>query len=160
MYATSTGISGDKNILSDNESVSFAYGKGRVIYIPRLIQTAGETKLGFESVWRMPENAGELVADVRWAAGSDLPLEVISPEWVGVSHDHDTKNRRDIIHLFNYSASPAAGITLRYKGKIRAAWAVSPDRKGKMQVPYQVEDGFTVLRMPRLDVYEVIVLER
>ena len=160
MYSKSFGISVAKNILSNNESISFIYGKGRVLYIPELRQDEGETKLGFESVWRMPENAGELEAAVYWAAGKHLPLEVTAPEWVGVSHDHDAKINRDIIHLFNYSENSAEGITLRYEGTIKNAWAVSPDRQGKLAVPFRKENGISVIRMPEVKVYEVLVLEK
>ncbi len=160
MYSEATGQNDNRNILTDRKAVSFSLGKGRVIYIPELVQDEGVTQLGFESVWRMPENAGELVSAVYQAAENNLPLKVSAPEWTGVSHDRDTKHNRDIIHLFNYRENPAAGITLEYKGKIISAWAVSPDREETLDIPFTGENGITRLDIPMLKVYEVLVLEK
>jgi hypothetical protein len=141
------------------EVYSFTFGKGRVIYLPTLTKPGIDVKLGFESVWVMPENWGELESAVYWAAGGRLPLQVISPEWIGVSHD--TKEEREVIHLFNYkNAGNAGGITLEYNGKVKKAWAVSPDFAGKKAIPYTEEGGNTVIRISDLIVYEIIVLER
>ncbi len=138
---------------------AFSYGKGRVISIPRLIQPGGEIKLGFESVWKMPENANELESAVYWAAGKILPLTVSAPEWVGVSHD--TQAKRDVIHLFSYSDQHnVAGITLQYKGSVKKAWVVSPDEDGVEEIPVSREGDISVLRISNLAVYKVLVLEK
>lgn len=140
-------------------SFSFEYGKGKVIYLPELIKPEGEVKLGFESTWMMPENGNELESAVYWAAAQKLPLEVKAPEWVGVSHDKQEK--RDIIHLFNYNTiQQVGGVTLEYMGKVKKAWSVSPEEKGKANVPLSEENGITTIRIQNLEVYKIIVLER
>ncbi len=140
-------------------ALSIKYGKGRIIYISELIQPEGEIQLGFETKWVMPENANEFVSAVNWAAGKILPLTVKAPEWVGVSHD--TQEKRDVIHLWNYHNNQnAGGITLSYKGKIKKAWAVSPDKEGKSIIPFTENGGMTVLKIANLTVYEIIVLEK
>ncbi len=148
------------NLIKDGTSpVSFNYGNGRVVYIPELVQPGGEIKLGFESVWMMPENVSELESAVHYAAGERLPLEVKAPEWVGVSHDR--QKSRDIIHLFNYNnGQNVNGITLEYNGKVKRAWFVSPDEQGKPAIDFKEKNGITTLRIPNLQVYKVIVLER
>jgi len=144
---------GKKNVMA------FNYWKGRVIYIPELVPPEGEIKLGFESNWMMPENANELESDVYWAAGKILPLTVSAPEWVGVSHD--TQVKRDVIHLFNYrDQQNVAGITLQYKGVVKKAWMVSPDREGIEEIPVSKDGDISVLRISDLEVYKVIVLEK
>lgn len=157
LYAEENG-----NIAIDGRapgSLSFSYGKGKVIYIPRLIQPLGEVKLGFESVWYMPENANELESAVYWAAGKRLPLEVKASEWVGVSHDR--QKDRDLIHLFNYyQGNSVGGITLEFNGAVKKAWSVSPDREGKSALAFSEKNGMTTLYVSNLKVYEVIVLER
>jgi hypothetical protein len=138
---------------------SFQYGEGKVIYIPQLVQPEGEIKLGFESIWKMPTNANELESAVYWAAGERLLLEVKAPEWVGVSHD--TQEKREVIHLFNYNSEKnVGGIILEYSGIVKKAWNVSPDEEVKSNVPFTEEKGMTTLRIPNLKVYKVIVLER
>jgi len=115
--------------------------------------------LGFESIWEMPTNASELESAVYWAAGKILPLTVTAPEWVGVSHD--TQEKREVIHLFNYNSEKnVGGIILEYSGIVKKAWNVSPDEEVKSAVPFIEEKGMTTLRIPNLKVYKVIVLER
>ncbi|MFO7670800.1 MAG: hypothetical protein R6W31_14160, partial [Bacteroidales bacterium] len=145
---------------NENEKVlAFSYHQGRVISIPQLIPPDGEVKLGFESIWRMPLNAGELESAVCWAAGKILPLTVSAPEWVGVSHD--TQAGRDVIHLFNYRDQvDVAGITLQYNGVVKKAWVVSPDRKGVEEIAVTREGDLSVLRISDLQVYKVLVLEK
>jgi hypothetical protein len=141
------------------DPASFDYGKGRVIYLPSLIQPQGEVKLGMESVWRMPENANEFISAIYGAAMKPLPLKVTAPEWIGVSHD--TRENREIIHLFNYKNSPCKeGITLEFIGKVKNAWAVSPDFEGKKTLPIVNDGVLTKLSINDLDVYDIIVLEK
>lgn len=140
--------------------ISFKYGKGRVIYLPELIQPEGEIKLGFETKWVMPENANELESAIYWAAGKRLPLEVKAPEWVGVSHD--TQGKRDVIHLWNYCKNRnIGGISLEYNGKIKKAWSISPDY-GEVNtlIPFTEVGGLTMLKINNLNIYKVIVLEK
>jgi hypothetical protein len=156
-----------KKMLVDNklnsslskETQSFSYGKGRVINLSALIQSAGLVKLGFESIWLMPENANELESAVYWAAGKRLSLQIKAPEWVGVSHD--SQENREVIHLFNYKNGPnAGGITLEYNGKVKKAWAVSPDEEGEKTISFAEEGNITVLRISDLKYYSIIVLEK
>lgn len=138
---------------------SFNYKKGRVIYIPELIHPGGEIKLGFESNWYMPENADELESAVYWAAGESLPLVVQGPEWIGVSQDK--QEGRDIIHLFSYNTENSiGGISLEYTGKIKNAWGISPDEKGKSALSFSERNGITSLKIGNLQVYKIIVLEK
>ncbi len=143
----------------NKEVLAFKYGEGRVIYLPELIVPEGEIKLGFESVWMMPENANELASAVYWAAGKTLPLTVTAPEWVGVSHD--TQGNREIIHLFNYhNESDVSGITLKYNGAVKKAWVVSPDQDERIDLPLTKEGEQTIMRISSLKVYKIIVLEK
>ncbi len=156
MYSEKNGMP-SKNMWESN--LSFQYGKGRVIYLSDLIQPEGEVKLGFVTKWMMPVNANEFEANIYWAAGERLPLQVYAPEWVGVSHD--TQGKRDIIHLWNYKNNEnIGGITLAYKGKIKKAWTVSPDDKAKSSIPFTEENGLTILKIANLKVYKIIVLEK
>ena len=105
------------------------------------------------------KNADEFESAVLWATGKPLPLTVHGPEWLGVSHD--TQGNREIVHLFNYHHDqPVAGITVKYHGRVASAWAVSPDRDGRMNIPVETEGDFSILRIPHLKVYEVVVLEK
>jgi len=139
--------------------ISFEYGTGRIIYLPELEKPEGEITLGYASRWMMPENADELESAVYWTAGRRLPLQVSAPEWVGVSHDK--QSNREVIHLFSYkNERDVAGITLEYDGKIKNAWAISPDDKDKTRIQFIEKDSITELRIPCFKVYKLIVLEK
>jgi hypothetical protein len=138
-------------------AITFRYWKGRVSYITELVRPEGEIKLGYSTNWMMPKNANELKSEVYWAAGKRLPLIVTAPEWVGVSHD--TQERRDVVHLFNYNhTQKAGGITLQYKGKIKKAFAVTPNETETLIIPFTEDDGITELKIPELSVYMIITL--
>ncbi len=135
------------------------YGRGRAVYLPELVRTEKEIRLGYSTRWEMPVNANELESAIIWAAGKRLPLTVNAPEWVGVSHD--TQSQREVIHLFNYrDDQPVVGITLQYYDDVSKAWAVSPDRDKRMEIDFEKSGGVSVLRIPRLEVYEIVVLEK
>jgi hypothetical protein len=139
----------------------FTYGKGRVVYLPGLEKSKdGELRSGFAGAeWMMPKNANELESAVYCVSGNRLPLKVTAPEWVGVSHD--TQGNIDLIHLFNYNHNRnVAGIILEYEGKVKNAWSVSPDEEGKSIIPLIEKGGVTELRIPNLEVYKVVVLEK
>ena len=145
--------------LGDRKLISFNYEKGKVICIPELIPPKGEIKLGFESVWMMPENANELDSAISRVSGKLLPLIVSAPEWIGVSHD--TQQNREIIHLFNYKNSPCTDvITLEFNGKVKNAWAVSPDSEGKKTLSFVQKGATAILKINDLEVYKVITLEK
>ena len=138
---------------------SFNYGKGRVVYLSELIHPGGEIKLGYETKWNIPRNANEFEAAVHSAAGRDLPLQVIAPEWVGISHD--TQNDRDVIHFFNYNQTrEVEGIIIKYFGRIKTAWLISPDQEGKKNIAVLENNNISELRISSLKVYNLIVLEK
>jgi len=159
---TGQGVSTVSETISTHqhkEVLAFNYGEGRVIYLPELVIPEGEIKLGFESEWMMPENANELVSSVLWVAGRTLPLTVTAPEWIGVSHD--TQEKREVIHLFNYNdQGTVGGITLQYNGAVKKAWAVSPDQDEIINLPITTEGERTIVRVSSLMVYKIIVLEK
>jgi len=167
MIAEEKQAAADNNKSSEkekaHEALSFNYGKGRVVYLAEL-EKSKDTGLrsGYAGAeWMMPKNAGEFTAAVYWAAGKKLPLEVIAPEWVGVSHDTNARGDTDVVHLFNYNHKKnVAGILIEYNGLIKKAWSVSPDENGRSVIPLVERGGMTELRISNLDVYKVIVLEK
>ncbi len=149
--------SGSRN--EPKDVLSFSYGEGRIIYLSELEKPDGNITLGYASKWVMPKNVSEFESAVYWVAGKRLPLQVTSPEWVGVSHD--TQQNRDVIHLFNYNNTrDVAGIIIRYDGAIKKAWTISPEEQDKSIISIIENGGITELRIPNLKVYRLIVLEK
>ena len=88
-----------------------------------------------------------------------MPLTVTAPEWVGVSHD--TQEKREIIHLFNYNNQRnVGGIILQYNGAVKKAWAVSPDQEGIINIPITKEGESAIVRISNLKIYKIIILEK
>ena len=118
-----------------------SYGKGKAIYLP-----SEADNIRFKNA-------------VMWAAGDELPLKVDAPEWVGVSHD--SQKGRDIVHLVNYREDqPVRDVILKSDFKVKKAWSVSPDRKTELDLKVELKNGFSLIRLPILNVYEVVVLEK
>jgi hypothetical protein len=153
----------EANVTKGKSNYSFTYGKGKVVYLDQLEKLKdGEMRSGYAGAeWMMPKNSSELMAAVYWAAGKRLPLKVIAPEWVGISHEISETGDIEVIHLFNYHHKKnVPGIILEYDGSVKNAWSISPDEKGKTNIPLIKREGITELRISNLDVYKVIVLEK
>ena len=133
-----------------------SFGEGKALYLPALSLPAGSEV--DPRVWKMPENADELETAVLAVSSEPLPLRVDAPEWIGVSHDRQEK--RDIVHLFNYRDQPVAGVLLHYRGALTECWSVSPQRTGKQALPLEKSGEETLVRIPAMEAYEVVVLER
>ena len=60
--------------------------------------------------------------------------------------------------LFNYNTTRnVGGIIIQYDGTIKNAWSCSPDEEGKSVIPIIEKGGITELRIPKLNVYSLIV---
>jgi hypothetical protein len=156
----SANVSDKETIYNEKkEGKAVQYGKGRAVYIPILKKADGPVKLGYNTRWEMPTNASEFETAVFWASADRLPLKVVAPDWVGVSHDK--QSNRDIVHFFNYRNDQVVlNIVLEYRGQINKAWSVSPHRQGRKDYEIAKKGDLTIIQVPRLEVYEVFVLER
>jgi hypothetical protein len=132
-----------------------SFGEGQAIFLPALTVPASRDL--DPRVWKMPENADELESAVVAVSSKPLLLRVDAPEWVGVSHDR--QKERDVIHLFNYRDQPVTGIVLHFRGAVRNGWAVSPQRKEREDLALQKQGAETLLQLPRMEAYEIVVLE-
>lgn len=118
------------------------YGKGKAIYLLTVAMN----------------NAKEFIAGINNVSKEPFPLKVEAPEWLGVSHDRQTN--REIVHLYNYNHDePAANVILTREKFISGAWAVSPDRTGRIDLTVDHARNRSIIRVPSFPVYEVVVLE-
>jgi len=136
------------------------YGKGRVVYLPNRIDSTF-------SHWLDPA-APRLVANaVGWVCRGRVPCRVTSKAGRVSVRLTDRADCR-IVHLVNHTGDPIAKYTefppvhdldidLEVpEGKrvacVRALWS-------KSTLPHRVADGRVRVRLPRLDEYEVVVVE-
>ena len=136
-----------KNMLGEKwdgkSEISVTFGKGLVSYLPKVNQQDGGTKL---------KDA------VQEVAGNKLPLSVEAPAWIGVSHDRTAEE--EIIHLVNYRAEQQVkNVVIKLNGKASEAYAISPDRTEKMPLDIEYNGSHTIVTVPNVDVYEIIILK-
>jgi hypothetical protein len=86
------------------------------------------------------------------------PATVIAPDSVVMNIHGQSYNHRELIHLLNYADRPAFDLDLKVKGRFGTALLLSPDASSK---PLSVigEGQFTRVRIPELQVYDLLVLE-
>jgi hypothetical protein len=152
IFATS-GTSWTNNI---DIPIAVTFGQGRALYLPEIILSEED----HHKTWKIPVNAEELEAAIHYVSGKPLPLDVDAPEWIGVSHDSQPDKDRDIVHLFNYrNDGQVAGITLKHQANVKSVWAVSPQRDRRIELAFEKSKDATIIWLPALDVYEVVVIE-
>ena len=106
---------------------------------------------------------------VKWAAGGKLSAGVEAPLWVTTEAAEQPREGLLLVHLLNYKpAEPVSDINVRLRvpaGKrIVDAYYASPDPGASAApgsrdaIPVQQEDGTVRLRIPRLKIYDMVVM--
>ena len=144
-------------------------GRGRVAYIPSVQPAIEKPRAERMSsmYWKLPLNWKELIAEVKWAAGDRLSLEVNAPGTLAVVAElmEQPAESRRLVHLVNY-AGPQGNrvsnieVTVALpEGKMtREITLLTPDGEGNT-VPANVDHGRAHFTVPRLDTYTLAVLE-
>jgi hypothetical protein len=84
--------------------------QGRVVYLPGVKFDGPLPEFGkFFSVdtrfWKLPKNADDITAGVRWAARDEMPVEVSGPRYLVSNLVEQPEKRRMMLHLVNYNAA-------------------------------------------------------
>ncbi len=132
-------------------------GKGRAIYVPRVVIPGGA------GPGALPENRRELLDAVRWAASGPLQVEVKAPETVTMSFYVQPSGRR-LLHLVNYDErQPVSNIevVLQQPAESRGASVsmVSPDSDGVQKLSLTQLGRELRFTVPRLEVYSLVVID-
>lgn len=147
--------------------VERAYGRGRVVYIPRIEPSveppATKADYRFDNAyWKLPRNHDDLIGAVAWASRGDFPVSVDAPRSVTIELTRQAATGRLLLHLVNYDfRHPVAGIEVALRlplgvtlDEIRLE---SPDFPGTQSLKGVVRNGRVSFRVPRLDVYDLVV---
>jgi hypothetical protein len=151
-----------------NRPVERVCGKGRVVYIPRVeaITTPPPAVMNYafgNEHWKLPANYRDLVAAVRWAAGNQLSATVDAPLSVTLELAEQKTTGHRLLHLVNYDiANPVSNIPISVRlpegRRLREAVLVTPDEGDPQTLKPSVRDGVATFRVPRLKVYDLILL--
>jgi hypothetical protein len=111
----------------------------------------------------LPENRGDLLEAVRWAAAGPLQIDVKAPETVTMSLYSQPGGNR-ILHLINYDEGhPASDIDVILQlaeGKSGATVSLlSPDFEGARSLTAEQTGRALHFTVPRLEIYSMIVVE-
>ena len=140
-------------------------GKGRVVYFASDV-SSDYGNFGDPSLRKLLSNA------VRWANDVPLPVETDAPLAVEVRCYR--QENRYLVHLMNYVTSQtrawtdvggtAAEDTIPIRDiTIRLGMQKSPSRaylaSSKRSIPLEYKNNFASMRVPELDVFEILVVE-
>jgi hypothetical protein len=95
--------------------------------------------------WQLPQNWRELLAEVKWATGNGLTMEVKAPLTVTAALTEQKHPERWFVHLLNYDGEHAPTVSDIEVGlhappgrEIARVTIVSPDGGGPVVVPVLV----------------------
>jgi hypothetical protein len=116
--------------------------------------------------WKLPINAAELIAAVKWAAGGDLSLEVKAPPTVTAELLRQEKTGSILVHLINYDAlqHPVVGnveVSLQIPNgkKVEQISILSPDEDKVLTVAPRLKGQRVEFTVPRLATYSLAVVK-
>lgn len=152
-----------------NTPVRHNFGKGRVVYIPRVEPAVAPPRAAFHfrfpnSYWKLPRNHADLIAAVRWAAWDKLRAEVDAPAWVTMELAEQRPSGTWLLHLLNYRPeAPVSDIVARLRlpegAKLKTARLLTPDEAGERKLTSSGHGEAIVLKLPPLKLYQLAVLE-
>lgn len=119
-------------------------GRGRVSYVPQVKAAIAKPPAAAMTsrYWQLPQNWRELLAEVKWATGNGLTMEVKAPLTVTAALTEQKHPERWFVHLLNYDGEHAPTVSDIEVGlhappgrEIARVTIVSPDGGGPVVVP-------------------------
>jgi hypothetical protein len=104
------------------------------------------------SGWKRYED----VMPAEFAAAA--PGSVTAPDSVVANFNGQSQNSRILVHLLNYAGAPVFDIDLKVKGQFATARLLSPDIV-LQAIPVYSDEQFTHIRIPELQIYDLVLLE-
>jgi Beta-galactosidase len=150
-----------------NAPIERQFGKGRVVYIPRIEAEvpAPPAQMNYtvrNAAWKLPKNYQQLTAAVRWAAGGELSAEVDAPLWVTAELAEQPGTRTRLLHLVNFKyREPLKDIPVRLRipagMRVREVILKSPGEGSPERLKFSADAGIASLRVPQLNVYDLVM---
>ncbi len=109
--------------------------------------------------WKLPRNADELVAAVRWV-GRGLNLNVEAPSTVALNLLRQPTNHACLLHLINYDAEPTQNV--KVSARLAATTPAprlcvySPEAAEVAELQATARNGWLTFTLPRLETYAVV----
>lgn len=146
-------------------------GKGRVVYIPELVDPATQPSLfnadhtynfGLDLTnWCLPEKADELRQALAWLLDGRQTFSVEAERGVIANYYRQPDTGRLYAHLVNLHDKPVQNTKLhvRLTGQVASVRVLTPDSASYQKIDWRVEGGMLEVALETLDVYAIIVIE-
>lgn len=151
-----------------NRTIERKFGKGRVVYIPRIdaVTPAPPAMMNYyvrNELWKLPRNYADLIAAVRWAAADNFSATVDAPLWVTAELADQESSHTRLLHLVNFKVDEPVqnvAVTVRIPQgfKLRDAVLVDPDAPGARTIDARMRQGIASLTIPQLNAYGLVLL--
>lgn len=158
----------DQPLSTPDTPVQRQFGKGRVVYIPKIqpASPAPPPLMNYyvrNALWKLPNNNGDLIAAVRWAAKDSFSATVDAPPWVTSELVDQQSSHTRLLHLVNFRIdTPVTAIPVRVRipdgFRLNSAVFLDPNADASQTLPAQTQQGFASLTVPRLGVYGLVLL--
>jgi hypothetical protein len=142
-------------------------GKGRVVYVPEVKPSIPKplTVAMTSRYWKLPSNQEQLTEAVKWASGNSLSVGIEAPLTVTMELVRKMDQSALILHLLNYDYRHAPVMNIKVEIEVPAGKRVNqvavltPDGRKDEILTFKEEANRSVFIVPRLDVYDMIVMK-
>ena len=147
------------------------YGKGRVAYVPKIFDKPADYRpmitdhyqYDFSfcdySGYRLPYRADEFRRALEWCMDGRRLFSIKAERGVVAEYYHQPATGRYLAHLVNLRDSAANGVKIEFARAVKRVRALSPDVGGVGEVTVNKKKGGVDVRLERLDVYALVVIE-
>jgi hypothetical protein len=136
-----------------------AFGKGRAVYIPRVIPSYEGTTVRMN----LPVNWPELIDAVNWASGDNLSIKVQAPLTVAMNLCQKKDKNQLLLHLVNFKRDLLKDIPVELKvpdgKKVESLILIQEGNTDPQQVKFKKEGNVLFYMVPQLKLYDLIVIQ-
>lgn len=111
----------------------------------------GAPSVGLRATWKRYEDLDQRDIDAA------SPAILKGPDSVLMNVNGQLETSLELVHLLNYADQVAADLELKVRGRFSSAQLLSPDLP-RRSLPIITEGNFTLIRIPELRIYDLLVL--
>ncbi|HKT11960.1 MAG TPA: alpha-amylase family protein [Terriglobia bacterium] len=145
-------------------------GKGRVVYFPGIPYDGPLPKMEEyftidNRFWKRPANWEELIGEIRWAANSEMPVDISGPEFLAANLVGQPEKRREMLHLVNYNAKNIPSITgidlvcrLPEGETAKSVRLYGLEYDAAVDLPFKIQRDAASFTVPEMKTYALVVI--
>ena len=152
-----------------NEAVRRQFGKGRVVYIPRIAAEvpAPAPQMNYtvsNAYWKLPKSYDELISGVQWAADNDFSVTIDGPLWVTAELAEQQDSSTRLLHLINFKTGEAvkpvhARLRLPHGLRLSSVTLLDPDKTTSSELKAEIRQDEVSVTVPELNTYCLVLFK-